>query len=385
MMKSVYDKKNECCGCNACYEICPRNAITMVQDQEGFYYPEIDQSKCVDCGLCTKVCGFKSPTKQGYEQKYFAAKNKIVNERLKSRSGGVFFCAAKNIINAGGVVYGVIIDDDMSVHYERSTTVEGCRAMQGSKYVESDITGIFKEVKQDLNNGKTVLFSGTACHVAGLLGFLKNNRYLDNLYTIDIVCHGVSSRLIYQDYLHFVSQKYGGEVRNFNFRDKAYGWDAHVETFVINGKTHGFNNYTQLFYCNRALRPSCGNCMFASYNRVADLTIADFWGLKKIVADFDDNRGVSSVMINSDKGERLFAELHNSMECVEVSAKDCNQPNLNKPSSVPDDRENFWKVYKEKGFKAVLVQYGRYDLVRRLLWIFRDLPKLKHNMIDVNK
>lgn len=158
-----------------------------------------------------------------------------------------------------------------------------------------------------------------------------------------------------------------------------------AEKYLENGKKHGFNNYTQLFYCNRALRPSCGNCMFASYNRVADLTIADFWGMKNIVAGFDDNKGVSSVMINSNKGERLFAAVKDSMECVEVSAKDCNQPRLNKPSSVPDDREDFWKLYRSRGFKAVMVKYGRYDILRRLLWRFRDLPKLEYNKIDIDE
>lgn len=379
-MITPYASKEACCGCTACYESCPKQAITMVEDNEGFFYPQIDETKCVNCNICHAVCAFKRNEKI-LEQNYYAAKACDDTERMLSRSGGAFFVAAKAIISQKGVVYGTIIRPDNTVSFDRAETIKGCERMRGSKYVESDIQGMYPLVKQDLSDGRMVLFSGTACQVAGLYSYLKHKKIQDyrltQLFTMDIVCHGVISSKILKDYISFVESKYGGPVSEFNFRNKKYGWDSHVETFMINHKEYVANNYTQLFYSNMGLRPSCGNCQFANYDRPGDISLADYWDLERAIKGFDDNKGVSNLIVNSKQGHVLLKWLKKEMIVEAVSKEACVQPNLKAPSKIPNNREEFWDTYQQKGIKGVLVKFGRYDIIRRMLWVFRDYPRLK--------
>lgn len=379
-MKIEIMKKSECCGCTACENVCPKQAITLVQDEEGFFYPQIDKERCINCGLCENVCMFKSVNTSEYKQSYYAAKSVNLNERLESRSGGVFFVLAKKIIKNNGVVYGAIIDKEQNVIHTRAADIHGCRKMQGSKYVESDLNHVYIMIKSDLQSGRDVLFSGTACQVAGLYGYIGKAEYTGKLYTVDIVCHGVSSRKIYFDFKTFIEKKYNDKIEKFDFRDKNCGWDSHVESYIINGKKIYSRYYTRLFYANVGMRPSCSNCPFASYARPADITLADFWGLRNKYPEFDDNKGVSAVLINSIDGENLFNWVKDELEYMVVTKDMCCQPNLYRPTPIPEERREFWHLYQKGGFNAVIKKYGGYDLLRRIKWKIFDLPKLLKDM-----
>lgn len=224
----------DCCGCTACASICNHDAITMEPDALGFLYPKVDESKCVECGLCEKVCAFND----NYDKSLnlprpdaYAARHKDMDEVMKSRSGAAFVAISDYILEQGGVVYGAGYKDHFRVAHKRATTKEERDEFRGSKYVQSDLTGVFSQVKQDLKNGLIVLFSGTACQTAGLKSYI-GNKLSANLYLIDIVCHGVPSPFIWRDYIAHLEKKYGSEISSVNFRDKQmYGWRAHHETF----------------------------------------------------------------------------------------------------------------------------------------------------------
>lgn len=279
-MITPYKAKEDCCGCGVCSEFCKRNAIQMIEDEEGFLYPNINEHICVDCGLCMKVCGFKYTSKSLYEQSYWALKSKDNHVRSISRSGGAFYHLAKNIILMGGSVYGVILDADNNVIYDRTTKIEDLQLMQGSKYVEAEIQGVYSLVNKDLLSGKKVLFSGTGCQVAALKSYLTKlgTQKMENLYLVDIACHGVSTRKIFHDYIDFLKRKHRGTVSKFNFRDKQYGWDTTVESFFINGKKYYSESYISLFFSKYGMRPSCAACRFTNFNRPSDITLSDFWG-----------------------------------------------------------------------------------------------------------
>lgn len=369
-------KYEECCGCTACVQICPKEAIRFERDEKKFGYPIIDRNKCIECGLCDRVCKFyKTEILQEFPQEYYAAKSKNIQERMRSRSGGAFFLVAKEIINNGGIVYGVIQDDNLQVKFLRGVTIEDCIKMQGSKYVESNIEGVYQEVKKDIQNGKSVLFSGTACQVAGLKGYLGQIN-LDNLWTIDIVCHGVTSVRVYEDYIQFIQKKYRGKIEKFNFRDKLLGWEPCVESYVIKGKKHYSDNYSRLFFSRATMRPSCSNCAYANYNRPADMTLADCWGINKVDSHFNDDKGVSAIIINSRKGQELFRKIKVEMDYVPLTKEQCDQPNLRRATPKSDEIEEFWNLYERRGIRGVLKKYGGYDILRRIKWKIKDLPKM---------
>lgn len=233
------DNPDNCCGCTACASICGQNAITMVPDPLGFLYPKVDVSKCVNCGLCEKVCEFNNK----YDKSLllstpiaYAARHKNIDEVMRSRSGAVFAALSDYILENGGVVYGAGYKDHFKVCHKRVTNKSERDELRGSKYVQSDISGVFKMVKKDLQQGVMVLFSGTPCQLAGLKSYL-GIKLRKNLYLVDIVCHGVPSPLIWKDYLSYLERKYGDTITRVDFRDKIkYGWAAHHETFVFNKK-----------------------------------------------------------------------------------------------------------------------------------------------------
>ena len=230
--------KSDCCGCTACASICAHDAITMKPDPLGFLYPVVDISKCVDCGLCEKVCQFNNhyDTSLNLEKPIaYAARHKDMDKIMKSRSGAAFIAISDYILEKGGVVYGAGYKDHFRVAHKRATTKEERDEFRGSKYVQSDLTGVFKQVKEDLKRGLTVLFSGTPCQTSGLSSYI-GRRLRENLFLVDIVCHGVPGPYIWRDYLAYIEKKHGSRVVKVNFRDKEiYGWKAHKETFEFVG------------------------------------------------------------------------------------------------------------------------------------------------------
>lgn len=376
-MNELAKEKRYCCGCSACMNSCPQSAISMMLDEEGFAYPKIHEEKCIHCGICLSVCRFYATGQNGYKQKYYEVKAKDNEIRRRSRSGGVFFLAAKEILSARGIVYGVS-QIGTSVKYARADNIDGIILMQGSKYVDCQMESIFQSVVKDLTDNKTVLFSGTACKISGLYGFLEkqNIPFKGKLLTMDIVCHGVPSSKLYEDYLEYLEDKYNGKIKQFQFRDKSYGWNTHVETFIINGRSRTSDIYAGLFYSNYFLRPSCGVCPFTSYNRIADITIADFVGNERVKNNLNDNKGISMIMINSEWGNKWFSLLEDECITASLDKELTTQPNLIRPSNIPFARGDIWNYYLTKGFKKMLKKYGRNDILHRIKWIFRDYPKL---------
>lgn len=351
----IYSSPQECCGCSACKNICPTQAVTMQPDSEGFLYPVTDNAKCINCGACKKVCPVSGKYSQNHAKKAFAVKHKDYDTRITSRSGGVFIAISDYVLKRQGAVYGAGFSDDLSVCHLRTETAEERNRLKGTKYVQSDVADTFSKVKADLKNGKYILYSGTPCQIAGLMNYLKNTD-TEKLITCDIICHGVPSPQIYSDYLNYCEKKYGGKVTKFDFRDKTFGWRSQKEAIWVNDKKYNTNEYAYLFSGLDVYRPACYECKFANIDRPADFTLGDFWGIDVLVKGFSDNKGVSLLFLNTDKAEAVFDSITNDIyyEQTVIDKVIPFNPNLYRPTPVPKDREKFWKNYHKKGFNYVL-------------------------------
>lgn len=371
--------KAACCGCTACASICPKDAITMEPDTLGFKYPKVDLGKCIDCGLCERVCTFNDNYDKSLnlkESEAYAARHKDMHEIETSRSGAAFIAISDYILENGGIVYGVGYKDHFRVAHKRATTKEERNEFKGSKYVQSDLDGIFRQVKEDLKQGNTVLFSGTPCQTAGLNSYI-GKKLRENLVLVDIVCHGVPGPYLWRDYLDYLEKKQGSKICWVNFRDKQeYGWAAHKETFrFVNGGDK--MSFKYLFYQHSIFRHSCGKCHFANTQRPSDLTIADFWGWEKTDSEFNkDNKGVSLVLVNTDKGRKLFEEAKKDLNVIPAKLEDCMQPNLVKPSPINKKRDVFEHEYKKYGFTYIYYRYGNVGLIYKFRQLNNYIKKL---------
>ena len=362
-MIDIKDKK-DCCGCTACESICPHQAITMKPDVLGFKYPEVDKGKCTDCGLCDKVCAFND----NYDKSLnlptplaFAARHKEMSEIMKSRSGAAFVAISDLILDNGGVVYGAGYKGHFVVSHKRATSKDERDEFRGSKYVQSDLSGVFKQVKEDLKNGLTVLFSGTPCQTSGLNSFV-GKKLREKLYLVDIVCHSVPGPKMWKDYLDYLEKKFKRKIVAVNFRDKEqFGWKAHKESFLFDGFTSftSFTSFSYLFSQHIALRMSCGSCHFCNMNRPSDLTLADYWGWERTDAEFNkDDKGCSLVLLNTEKGVELFERVKDKMDVIPARLENVMQTHLQKPSDIHPERLDFEKLYAQKGFQYVWKKYG---------------------------
>lgn len=381
---------SQCCGCSACVNICSKHAIEMKPNALGFLYPFVDESKCVKCGLCEKVCSFNDnyDKSENLEKSVaYGVRHKNMSELETSRSGAAFIAVSDAILEQGGVVYGAGYTDHFRVVHKRAETKENRDEFKGSKYVQSELGSIFTDVKNDLQNGRFVLFSGTACQVAGLKSYLKltAKKHLDNLFTIDIVCHGVPSPYIWRDYINYLEQKHNKVITRVNFRDKIkYGWKAHVESYSFGNEVSYEDDYTYLFSQHIMLRTSCGICHFTNLNRPGDITIGDFWGWEKVDSSFnEDNKGVSLVLCNSDKGKNLFDKIKASVIYKKAELEKCVQLNLQKPTPLNRKTNDFEKDYSKHGFGYVLKKYGKNGWRNRIrrLYLVRIILKIKNKVL----
>lgn len=351
----------DCCGCTACESICPHDAINMHPDSLGFLYPDIDTMRCIDCGLCEKVCNFNGnyETPDNYDRPIaVGARHKNPEEVATSRSGAVFIALSDYILEHGGIVYGVGYTGHFRVVHKRATTKVERNEFKGSKYVQSDLTGIFRQVRKDLTNGLTVLFSGTPCQTAGLNSFI-GKRLRDKLILVDIVCHGAPGPNLWRDYLSLIERKQGDAISEVNFRDKQeFGWAAHHETFRF-VKTEGKMIFTTLFYKHIMFRKSCGKCHYANTRRPSDITLGDFWGWEKTDSNFNkDDKGVSLILINTPKGRELFETVKDRMKVMPAELENCLQANLCHPSAFHPEHDRFVQDYCERGFEYAAKKYG---------------------------
>jgi len=389
-MDRVYEEKNMCCGCSACVNICPKGAISMEEDEEGFLYPVIDEEICIDCGLCQKVCDFKNGRleKSELENKAYAARHKDEEVLLKSSSGGMFTAISDLCLENGGVVYGAAFDEDFNVYHKRTTTKEERNTLRGSKYVQSDIGDIFAQVKKDCENGENILFTGTPCQCAGLRSYLENSKCdTSKLILCDLVCHGVPSPMLWREHIKRLEKK--GKIRAYNFRSKVYGWSKNTEKVTYeNGKEDYKSALSQehkmLFYSHNALRPSCHECPYTNVSRLTDVTIADYRGIEKNMPDFIDERGVSLILLHTEKGYAVFDAIKDSLIARECPIEKCLQPQLMYPSWVSENRDAFWQEYREKGYDFVAKKYCGVGFLAGAKKFLKNIMR-KANLYDIAK
>ncbi len=374
---------NLCSGCNACYEICPAKCIHIEQDSKGFSYPRIDAAACTSCGLCKKICPFNAPVPLNPIISAYGLKLNDEIKRKESQSGGAFTAFAEYILKNNGIVYGVGLTENMSASYMRVDSLSNLCLLKGSKYVQAHLIHIFPLVEKDLLNHKTVFFSGTACHIAGLYNYLKARRVnvQEALYTCDLVCHGVPSPKLFSDYMNYLKKTHGS-ISHFNFRDKSVcGWRAHTESFQIQDSEKYVDTlYASLFYSHYFLRESCYHCSYAHTERISDITISDFWGVEKQNDEGADNLGVSLTLLHTSKAAALFQNVQNSFYYFTAN-KDCYlQQNLLAPTPRPENTGTAWHEYLTFGFKYIAQTYGSYyddaTTSLRLLQIWEN--QLKH-------
>ncbi len=291
--------------------------------------------------------------------KVYAAIHKDELIRGESRSGGIFTALSDQILQNGGVVYGCVLTEDFQARHIRAENQAERNRMRGSKYIQSKLGDIFKVVRQDLEEGKQVLFSGTSCQIAGLQLFL--GKEYKNLRCLDIVCHGVPSIKVWNSYLDWQEKKNQSKVKRVDFRNKTdFGWKDHIETLWFeNEEVEHSRVFTTMFYGHSILRPSCYECPFKSVIHPGNLTIADYWGIENAAPEFDDNRGVSLVLINDDIGKEMFEEVKDCLIWKQIKLEDSLQPPLKGPFPRPMSRERFWKDFNNKPFEYVVKKYGQ--------------------------
>ena len=363
--------KTMCSGCHACYNICPQSAIIMAEDEKGFKYPKIDKEKCINCGLCEKICPILNIKNKEHEISAYAVINKDEKVRLDSSSGGVFNLIANYVLDQKGIVFGATFDKDMLVKHISINNKNDIPKLMTSKYLQSVIGDTYKECKKYLNKGKKVLFTGTPCQIEGLLSYL--NKEYDNLYTQDIICHGVPSPKIWKMYLKKLNKNTGQSPIQTNFRQKNSGWDLFELSILYPDSSyecsHNADVYMQAFLSNYTLRDSCYNCSFKKISRLSDITLGDFWGIDKIDKSMNDNKGTSLVIINSKKGEELLNILKKKckIKAVDFDNSIKYNPAYFQSCNMPNKREEFFSEINEDNFDQVVNKYTKKSIYKRVL------------------
>ena len=366
----LFENKKTCCGCSACASICPKGAIEMKPDDQGFIYPVVDSKLCVSCGACKKVCAYQNKNLLHEPLQAYAAVNRKQEQLAKSASGGVFAAVATYFLENGGVVFGASLDFENGQpipHLIGIENIEQLERIQGSKYVQSAVEETYKQARQNLNEGKKVLFSGTPCQIAGLYGYLKKDY--NNLWTIDVICHGVPNAKFFNDYLGVEAKKRGGVPIGYSFRDKKRGWgmNARLDLKSQSGKEKSvyiparLTSYNTLFLDGDIYRENCYKCPYARKERVADMTIGDFWGIEREHPEllkqneFDERKGVSCIIVNTENGIELCKKLSDKMCLSDSSFEKIAKKNgqLNHPTVQSKRRTTVMEIYDEFGYDGM--------------------------------
>lgn len=344
MLTVDYEK---CTGCGACVQRCPKRCISWTQREFGFRYPQIDKDTCVNCGQCEKVCPIDKALEVSAEQKAYAAVHKDDEVLAKSTSGGAFTAIADAVFAQGGIVYGAAMLDGMQVKHIRTSGNDDFEGLRSSKYLQSDTGTTYQMVEQDLKQGKTVLYSGTPCQIDGLKNFLGKD--CENLYTVDVVCHGVGSQAYFDKYMDYARERYG-KIKALRFRSKEYaGWSCGGGVVVVDSSDclkkipyRDFDNYYYSYFLSGDIyRKSCYSCKYANTNRVGDFTLGDYWGVEALNLPLQTENGCSLLLVNNRHAMQLLDEIE-SLDRVETTveqAAHCNKQ-LNAPSKLMDSRQN---------------------------------------------
>ena len=347
--------KAKCCGCSACFNICPENAITMEYDSEGFLYPKIDNAKCTKCGLCLKVCPIINNKKDNKVLEVYAAKNKNIEEQLKSSSGGIFSIFANYVLGQKGIVFGASFDSNWKIVHKYIDKKEDLDSLRRSKYVQSDINITYKQVKQFLDNDRLVLFTGTPCQIAGLKSYLPKNY--ENLISIDLICLQVGSPLVFQKSLNDNINDIKN-IKHIDFREKAYGWDNSRMLIILKDDTYSSQiiRYRDGYMAGLFSRPACHKCYFKG-NRNSDFTIGDLWGINKIVPEMYDKKGVSVLTLNSQKAKQIFELIKDDILYRKIQFLDVikNNPAFAISAKPHIKRNEFFERYKTENVNKLIV------------------------------
>lgn len=387
-------KKQECCGCGLCYEKCPKKAIQMTEDEYGFLYPVIDREKCIECGICKKICAFQKEDLNTVKACY-AAVNCDKQWLKKSASGGIFSAIAESFLKNGGIVCGAQMtfsEGRAQVKHVAIDNIRDLERLQGSKYVQSDIKELFESTLEQLKQGKKVLFSGTPCQVTALNRFV-GMKYAENLYTLDIICHGVPNIQFFNDYIETNFTRKSIFLQKFTFRDKKYGWGVKGSFNGVNAQKEEItekmdsetSSYYRYFLKGEIYRDSCYYCPFAQENRAGNLTLGDYWGverfdpelLEKNGGPFQEQEGVSCLMVNNAKGETLLKEDGQGILKREILMENVKVINtqLKKPAVHTELRNKILKTYVQKGYGEVEQIFTRQRLVEKAKKMVKDIIK----------
>ena len=386
--------KVDCCGCNACGDVCSKNAITFKTDNEGFWYPEVDMEKCIDCGLCEKVCpiiNIKNLKKNDLPESIcYAAEHKNLEVVFDSTSGGLFSALAEIMYKRGGYVGGAIFNEDFkSVRQFISNDKKDLPRLRSSKYLQSSLEGFYRQVRDLVRAGEKVLVCGSPCQMAGLRAFFRKDY--DNLIIADYICRGINSPKVWGKYIDSFEERYGHKVVYAKAKSKEYGWRNLTQKVILDdGKayyeTKEQSNFTKGYlrtgvYC----RPSCYDCKFKGYPRIADITLADFWGIEKVNTSMEKNLGTSLVMINSKKGERFFETIKGRINYVAVpfNSIEAGNRSLNLSVDPPKvDRTKFFEDLDNMTFLQIAEKYiksrklGRKDHIKRRIQQLRIIKNV---------
>ncbi len=374
--------KNDCTGCRLCESVCPKGAIKMKNGELGVSCPEIDEELCIDCGLCTRTCPVKKDFYNDFaQQKIYAAVNKNKNYLLTSASGGVFSALAVKTLDNDGVVYGSAMvkdeQDILSVKHLRIDNKQDLHLLQGSKYVQSDMSGVYDDIKSDIKSGKKVLFSGTPCQVAAVKSLCGTP---DNLVLVEVICHGVPSQQLFTDYLKTFNNS---SIESFKFRIKETGWGLCAQLVTEHNKKRipcNISSYYKMFLRCETYRDSCYNCKYATNERVADLTIGDFWGVEKDTATYSKikaggyevTEGVSCIVCSTEKGMQTL--LQADLELIETDFESISRENgqLVHPSNKPSTREAVIDTYNKQGYDGLHKKFNKELGIRKYLIIIKN-------------
>lgn len=367
----IIKEKSDCCGCSACVSICPQQCIHIKEDNEGFFYPEVDKNQCVNCNLCQRSCPILNQSEKRLPLNVYAAKHKDEQIRLASSSGGIFTLLAERIIDEDGVVFGARFNNNWNVIHDYAETKEGLAAFRGSKYVQSYMGDCYLKAKSFLDQGRKVMFTGTPCQIVGLKNFLRKDY--DNLLAVDVVCHGVPSPKVWRIYLNEIARKGGKnsvlfqpisekqEIKSINFRSKSTGWKKYSFALTLSGATADGekntvllssifteNPYMNAFLSNLNLRPSCYACPTKSGKSGSDITIADFWGIEEVLPEFDDDKGISLILPYTEKGIYWLKDLNCEFTKVDYQTAQKNNPSISTSVTKPINRNFFFHQLERK-------------------------------------